>query len=193
MGIPALLEAAAQVHEVRPDVRFLLVGPRESEGPLAVTQDEIERHAPYVKAIGLRADVPALLALANVFAFPTEYREGVPRVLLEAALAGVPIVSASMPGCSDVVRDGWNGFLVPPGAPPILAARILDLLRDREMGRTMAARAAERVKEEFALDTIVTRHAALYRELLDCSPGTRFKDDRGPRERWDLAWGARRR
>jgi glycosyltransferase involved in cell wall biosynthesis len=181
-GIPALLEAAAQVHEARPDVRFLLVGPRESEGPLAVTQAEIERHAPYVKAIGLRSDVPALLALADVFAFPTEYREGVPRVLLEAALAGVPIVTTTMPGCRDVIRDGWNGFLVPPRAPGMLAARILDLLRDRGAGRTMAGRAAERVRQEFALETIVARQAALYRELVDKSVKSRFKDDRGKGE-----------
>ena len=168
-GIPALLEAAAKVHESRPDVCFLLVGPRESEGPLAVAEADIQRHAPYVKAIGLRSDVPALLALADVFAFPTEYREGVPRVLLEAALARVPIVTTSMPGCCDVIRDGWNGYLVPPRDPGMLAARILDLLRDRETGRTMAGRAAERVREEFGLETIVARQAALYRELIDRS------------------------
>ena len=174
-GIPALLKAAAQVHEVRPDVRFLLVGPRESEGPLAVTQAEIERHAPYVKAIGPRSDIPALLGLANVFAFPTEYREGVPRVLLEAALASVPIVTTTMPGCAEVIRDGWNGFLVPPGAPRTLAARILDLLGNRENGRAMAVRAAERVRKEFSLETVVARQAALYRELIDRSRG--LKDD----------------
>jgi glycosyltransferase involved in cell wall biosynthesis len=176
-GIPALLKAAAQVHEVRPDVRFLLVGPRESEGPLAVTQAEIERHAPYVKAIGPRSDIPALLALANVFAFPTEYREGVPRVLLEAGLAGVPIVTTTMPGCAEVIRDGWNGFLVPPGAPSVLAARILDLLVNREKGRDMADRAAKRVRKEFSLETVVAHQAALYWELLDRSAGSRFKND----------------
>jgi glycosyltransferase involved in cell wall biosynthesis len=181
-GIPALLEAAAQVHESRPDVRFLLVGPRESEGPLAVTQAEIDRHAPYVKLIGLRSDVPGLLALANVFAFPTEYREGIPRVLLEAALAGLPIVTTAMPGCCDVIRDGWNGFLVPPRDPRMLAARIIDLLRDREKAQAMAARAAERVREEFALETVVARQAALYRELLDPSVGARFTDSRSTRE-----------
>ena len=121
-GIPTLLEAAAMVHAARPGVRFLLVGPRESEGPLAVTQTEIDRHAPYVVAIGRRSDIPALLGLADVFAFPTEYREGIPRALLEASLAGLPIVATDMPGCNDVVRDGWNGFLVPPRAPGILAA-----------------------------------------------------------------------
>ncbi len=180
-GIPALLEAAAQVHQTRPDVRFLLVGPRESEGPLAVTEAEIQRHAPYVKAIGSRSDVPGLLRLANVFAFPTEYREGVPRVLLEAALAGVPIVTTAMPGCCDVVRDGQTGFLVPPRAPGAMAGKIIDLLRDRETARSMAARAAEYVRSEFALETVVDRQAALYRELVNRSAAIGF-DDRSARE-----------
>jgi glycosyltransferase involved in cell wall biosynthesis len=167
-GIPTLLEAAALVHEVRPTVRFLLVGPRESEGPLAVTQAEINRHAPYVIAVGPRSDVPSLLKAADIFAFPTEYREGVPRALLEAALAGLPIVATRMPGCSDVVRDGWNGFLVPPHAPRELASKILDLLDDRAAARTMGTRAAELVRQEFSLDLTVARYIAAYNELLDC-------------------------
>jgi glycosyltransferase involved in cell wall biosynthesis len=165
-GIPTLLKAAALVHEARPGVRFLLVGPRQSEGPLAVSQAEIDRHAPYVKALGPRSDVPALLSLADVFAFPTEYREGVPRVLLEAALADLPIVTTSMPGCCTVIRDGWNGFVVPPRTPRLLAARIIDLLNDRETGRAMASRAAEQVRQEFGLETIIARYTALYAEVL---------------------------
>jgi glycosyltransferase involved in cell wall biosynthesis len=173
-GIPTLLAAAALVHEARPGVRFLLVGPRESEGPLAVAQADIDRHAPYVMAIGPRSDVPALLGLADVFAFPTQYREGMPRVLFEAALAGLPIVTTSMPGCADVIRDGWNGLLVPPRAPRVLAARILALLRDRQTAQEMAGRAAEVVRRELGLATIVARFAALYAELLDGSGRGRF-------------------
>jgi glycosyltransferase involved in cell wall biosynthesis len=165
-GIPTLLKAAAMVHQVRPDVKFLLVGPRESEGPLAVTQAEIDQHAPYVVATGPRSDVPALLKLADLFAFPTEYREGVPRALLEAALAGLPIVSTSMPGCCEVVRDGWSGFLVPPHAPDCLATRIIDLLGERKTAEIMADRAEQLVAEEFSLRMIVARHVSLYAELL---------------------------
>ena len=165
-GIPTLLKAAALVHRARPDVKFLLVGPRESEGPLAVTQAEIDQHAPYVIAIGPRSDVPALLRLADVFAFPTEYREGVPRVLLEAALAGVPIVSTSMPGCCEVVRDGWSGLLVPPHAPDRLAARIIDLLRDRKTAQAMSDHADKMVRQQFSLQMIVARHVELYSKLL---------------------------
>jgi glycosyltransferase involved in cell wall biosynthesis len=166
-GIPTLLEAAALVHEVRPSVRFLLVGPRESEGPSAVTQAEIDRHAPYVIAIGKRPDIPALLRLADVFAFPTEYREGVPRVLLEAALANLPIVTTNMPGCIDVVRDGWSGFLVPPRNPRFLAARILDTLREREAARVMGVRAGHLVRKEFDLQITVARYAEAYAALMN--------------------------
>ena len=98
--------------------------------------------------------------------FQRRMREGVPRVLLEAALAGVPIVSTSMPGCCEVIRDGWNGFLVPPHAPDRLAARIIDLLRDRKTAGMMAGRAEELVAQKFSLRMIVARHVALYAELL---------------------------
>jgi glycosyltransferase involved in cell wall biosynthesis len=171
-GIPTLLDAARIVHEARPEVRFLLVGPRESEGPFAVGQSLIERHAPYVIAPGARSDVPAILGIADVFAFPTEYREGIPRVLLEAGLAGVPIVATRMPGCDDVVAENWNGHIVPPRDPRALAAGILDLLQDPARASTMGQRSIELVRREFDLDVVVDRYAELYRQLLSAgSPG----------------------
>lgn len=165
-GIPTLLAAAAIVHAARPNVRFLLVGPRESEGPFAVDQALIERHAPYVIALGSRPDVPALLDLANVFACPTEYREGVPRVLLEAGLAGVPMVATRMPGCDDVVTEDWNGHLVPQRDPRAMAAAILDLLEDPTRARCMGQRSIELVRREYDLNVVTDRYADLYRRLL---------------------------
>lgn len=182
-GIPTLLDAAALVCQRRPGVRFLLVGPRESEGPFAVTQAEIERHAPYVLAIGPRSDVPALLGVADVFAFPTEYHEGVPRALLEAALAGRPIVTTKMPGCTDVVRNGCNGILVPPQSPWLLAEGILALLRDRDTAMAMGARAAQLVRAEFNLDITVARYAAVYRGLMKRSTRNRSLRHKDTRER----------
>ncbi|MBV8962953.1 MAG: glycosyltransferase, partial [Hyphomicrobiales bacterium] len=163
-GIPTLLEAAALVHQARPGVHFLLVGPRQSEGPLAISQAEIDRHSAYVTALGPRSDIPALLGVADAFAFPTEYREGVPRALLEAALAGLPIVTTRMPGCSDVIEDGWSGFLVPPRSPRELAQRIIDLLRERQEAAAMSSRAAQWVRQEFGLKLTVKRYAEVYED-----------------------------
>jgi glycosyltransferase involved in cell wall biosynthesis len=178
-GIPTLLDAAALVHRHRPDVRFLLVGPRESEGPFAVTQAEINRHAPYVLAVGRRSDVPSLLSLADVFAFPTEYLEGVPRALLEAAAASRPIVTTKMPGCTDVIRNGWNGLVVPPRDPRAMAEKILDLLRDRAAAAAMGARAAQLVRTEFNLEITAARYAAIYVDLVSRSFSKPFEDAQG--------------
>lgn len=171
-GIPTLLEAAAIVHAVRPGVRFLLVGPRESEGPFAVDQALIDRYAPYVTALGARSDVPALLGLSNVFACPTEYREGIPRVLLEAGLAGVPMVATRVPGCDDVVTENWNGHLVPQRDPRALAAAILDLLQDPARASAMGKRSIDFVRREFDLNVVADRYAELYRRVFSAGSPT---------------------
>jgi glycosyltransferase involved in cell wall biosynthesis len=161
-GIPTLLEAAALVHAARPAARFLIVGPRTSEGPFGVSDAEFDRHRDYVRAIGSRDDVPSLLAMSDVFAFPSEYAEGLPRALMEAALSGLPIVTTDLPGCREVVRDGWNGLTTPLRDPSALAASIIRLLRDREAAERMGARGPDVIRQAFSLENVVARHAELY-------------------------------
>jgi glycosyltransferase involved in cell wall biosynthesis len=165
-GILDLLKAAELVHRVRPSVRFLIVGPRQGEGPFAITDAEMAPHSDYVIATGSRTDVPSLLAMSDVFAFPSDYGEGVPRALMEAALCGMPIVTTDKPGCTEVIRDGWNGYVTPARDPRAMANRILDLLNDRAAGARMGARGPDLIESAFSLDEIVDQHAALYERLL---------------------------
>ena len=165
-GIPDLLKAAALVHRERPRVKFLLVGPRESEGPFAITDAELRPHSDYVLPIGPRTDVPSLLAMSDIFAFPSTYAEGVPRALMEAALCGLPIVATDLPGCREVIRNGWNGYLSPGHDPRALAKRILDMLADCAESARVGARGPEIVRSVFSLDEVVGRHAELYERLL---------------------------
>jgi hypothetical protein len=74
-----------------------------------------------------------------------------------------------MPGCWDVIRDRWNGFLIPPRSPELLAARIVELLQDRDTAKAMGERASQLVRQEYNLDLIVAHYAALYGELVNCS------------------------
>ncbi|MBZ9673826.1 glycosyltransferase family 4 protein [Mesorhizobium sp. ES1-3] len=171
-GIPTLLEAIPRILTQRPKARFVLVGPRDSEGPFAVRKSDIDRCAPHVIALGARRDVPALLGMADVFAFPTQYREGVPRVLLEAGLAGLPVVASRMPGCNDVIEDGWNGYLVPPRDVNALASRIIDILSDPDRGRLMGSRSVDFVRERFALAGVVDQYCDLYENVLASAHGT---------------------
>lgn len=165
-GIPALLKAAKLVHATRPNVKFLIVGSRKGEGPFAMSDEEMARQAPYVIAAGARTDIPSLLAMADVFAFPSEYAEGVPRALMEAALSRLPIVASDIEGCREVIRDGWNGRLTPMRDPEALAAGILSLLRDRDRAAAMASRGPETIRSTFCLDAVVARHAEVYERVL---------------------------
>jgi glycosyltransferase involved in cell wall biosynthesis len=165
-GVLDLLKAAELVHRVRPSVRFLIVGPRQGEGPFAVSDAELAPYSEYVIATGPRKDVPSLLAMSDVFAFPSDYGEVIPRALAEAALCGMPIVTTDKDGCKDVIRDGWNGYVTPARNPRAMADRILDLLNDRTVGERMGVRGPDLIKSTFSLDEIVNQHAALYERLL---------------------------
>ncbi len=175
-GIGTLLEAIDRVGRVRPKVRFLLVGPRDTEGALAADGASIAARSPQLLATGPRKDIPALMKMADVFAFPTAYSEGVPRVLLEAGLARLPIVSTSMPGCLDVIEDGRTGRLVAPNDATGLAERIVEALADREASAEMAARLPRKVRANFSVAAGAARHAALYRALLaEDAPAQRLR------------------
>jgi glycosyltransferase involved in cell wall biosynthesis len=181
-GVIPLLRAADILARVRPNVRLLVVGPRESEGPFAVPQVEYGSRRGYVIATGARNDIPALLAMSDIFAFPSEYAEGVPRAIMEAALSGLPIVATDLAGCREVITDGWNGLLTPKRSPSQLAARIHELLANRDAAARMAARGPDLIRGKFALDIVANRHAEVYQAVADrrspVHPRTRVANER---------------
>jgi glycosyltransferase involved in cell wall biosynthesis len=86
--------------------------------------------------------------LMSAFVFPT-YREGLGKVLLEAAAAGIPVVSTTATGVVDVVQDGLTGILVPPGDAPALARAVTRLLDEPETAARMARAAQGMIREHF--------------------------------------------
>jgi glycosyltransferase involved in cell wall biosynthesis len=166
-GVAEFCAAARAVRRERPDCTFLLVGPLSSEGWQAVPLAQVEDN-PDVRWLGPRPDVPALLAVSDVFALPTFYREGIPRALLEAGAMGLPLVATDMPGCRDVVRDGWNGVLVSPRDVQTLTRALLDLLdAEPDVLRRMGENSREHVERHFTLDRVTDAYVEIYRRLLD--------------------------
>jgi glycosyltransferase involved in cell wall biosynthesis len=165
-GIPTFLEACKILTKSNQNTVFLLVGGVEEEGFQAVPRKTLLEQEPHVKLLGHRTDVAAILKITDVFVLPTEYREGVPRVLLEAGVMGCPMITTNMPGCTDVVRDGWNGIVVKPSCPEELARAIQVLLQNREMRAEFGSRSMAYIREHFAMDNIVDLHVDLYEKLL---------------------------
>src|SRR4029077_4334808 len=119
-----------------------------------------------VQWLGDCRDMPRCLSEANIVCLPTYYREGVPKVLLEACAAGRAIVTTDIPGCRDVVRAGENGLLVPPQDVAALAAAIRQLLEDPRLRTRMGMAGRARAEAEFGIEKVVQSHLELYTEFI---------------------------
>ena len=113
-----------------------------------------------VHLLGYRTDVPDILAAGDIWTMPS-LSEGLPIALLEAMLAGKPIVSSAVGGIPDVLADG-AGKLVPPGDDAALAAALGELLERPAERRAMAAEAYRRADQSYRREHMVDAYLALY-------------------------------
>ena len=122
---------------------------------------------------GLRNDVARLLKISDLCVLPSQAREGLGIALIEAMAAGLPVVGTDVGGIPEVIRNGENGFLVPPGSAEPLAQAIGKLVGDQELRIAMGCRGRQIYEERFTLSTMMTQIEALYDQLLD-SKGRAF-------------------
>jgi glycosyltransferase involved in cell wall biosynthesis len=120
-----------------------------------------------VEWLGHREDVAQLLQQAHIFVLPSYYGEGLPKALLEACAVGRPVISTDIPGCRDIVRDGYNGLLVPPKDPEALAVAIAKLLDDASLRQRMGAAGRETILGEFTAEEINHKTIEQYEGILN--------------------------
>jgi glycosyltransferase involved in cell wall biosynthesis len=160
-----LAAAIPLVLEKCPRAKFLFVG----DGALRPQiEDQVMRLGVERQVVftGYRDDVARLLKTIDVVALPSRW-EGLSLVLLEAMACRKPVVASRVTGNVDVVVDGVTGFLVPSGAPPALAEKIVLLLRDAQLCAELGRRGRERVEKEFSLERMVAHIRSVYQDLLD--------------------------
>ena len=146
-GVEEYAMAAGQVRRHHPNAHFLLVGPADEKSLDRLSPQEVADLRGAVNWPGPRSDIPQVLAASDLFVLPTFYPEGIPRVLLEAASMGLPLVATRSPGCVEVVEDGVNGYLVPVRDPTALAAYVQIVNAYCALGKVAEAKTAnERAK-----------------------------------------------
>jgi len=158
------VRAIPHVLQQRRDARFVLVG----DGELRQSVETLARKlgvADKLCLLGYRDDVPELLRTFDVYVLPSLW-EGLGRSLTEAMYSGCPVVATSVEGVPELVRHEETGLLVEPNDVPALAARILELLNDRDKAQRLARAAKQRIDENFRADVMVRALERVYQETL---------------------------
>lgn len=162
-GHAYLFEAVRRVLPAHPELRVLVLG----DGPLRdalAWQVTAMGLAEVVRFGGHRHDLPRVLAACDVSVL-TSLWEGLPRVLVQSAAAGRPILTFDVEGAWEVVRDGANGFIVPSRDVDAFAARLRTLLDDRARARALGRAGRERVSERWTVETMLERLDDTYQRL----------------------------
>jgi glycosyltransferase involved in cell wall biosynthesis len=180
-GIGEFVAAARLLRTERVDARFWLVGASDPQNPAAISEDQLRRwnDEGAVEWLGQRDDVPAILAQSQIACLPS-YREGLPRSLLEAMAAELPIVTTDVPGCREAVRHGENGLLAPARNSAALAAALKVLIMDAKLRRQFGSAGRRRAELEFASAIVIAETLAVYASVPEPTLGTNACGKRPP-------------
>lgn len=167
-GVGEFVEAAQQLHRIGIEARFALVGGIDPSNPESVPAQRLAQWAREgdVEWWGNRQDMPAIYRDAHIVCLPS-YREGLPKVLLEASAIGRPIVATDVPGCREAVIEGVNGFLVPARQSGPLAEALRCLITNPALRQTMGQKGRAMAEAEFSIRYVVERHLAIYLRALE--------------------------
>lgn len=167
-GTLVLIDAAERLRgEYGDSVEFLLCGGL-STNPKAVKEEELRAKCDgkYIQWLGHRKDVRELLQQSHIVCFPSYYREGVPKSLIEATAVGRPIVTTDSIGCKDTVEEGYNGFLVPIKDAKAVAEKLKILFDDKPFRQEMGRNSRKIAERDFDVEKVVDAHLQIYKELL---------------------------
>lgn len=166
-GVGEFVAAARELKRKGSPVECLLVGDGDPGNPASVPAHQLEQwhREGVVTWLGHSSEVADIFAGSHIVCLPS-YREGLPKVLIEAAACGRAIVTSDVPGCREIVQDGRNGLLVPVRDGMALAGAIEKLALEHDLRRGMAENGRELAMQEFSVERVLQETLELYGGLL---------------------------
>ena len=155
-GVFHFVEAASLLKEKYPHVEFVLGG-NIDQNPSAITQEQLQKCSQQVNYIGYVEDMAEALKKASVFIYPSYYREGVPRSILEAMACGRPIITTDAIGCRETVVSGENGYLIAPKSTPALVDAIENFIKNPNLVKTFGHASRLLCEKKFDIHEVNTQ------------------------------------
>ena len=165
-GVEEFVEAAKLVNINNNRARFALVGEPDFHNPASIQRYELDNWESegIIELWGHREDMEKVISLSTIVVLPS-YREGFPKILIEAAACGRPIVTTDVPGCRDAIDKDITGVIVPVQDYVELAKKISFLLDNPILCRKMGNAGRIRAEEIFDINKVVQKHMKIYEDL----------------------------
>lgn len=166
-GVVEFVEAARIVRSNNISAEFWLVGSIDYGNSNAISKKQLDswEKSGLVKLLGYRNDIYDLFCMGNIIVLPS-YREGLPRVLIEAAACARAVVTTDVPGCRDAINPGETGLLVPARKSRELADALKLLIKNEVLRKKMGLEGRKLAEEAFSIEIVVDKHMNIYNKLL---------------------------
>jgi len=164
-GIAEFVEVAKRAYKNNINAKFLLVGDVDMDNPMSIPTSTLSKWnmKNYIEWKGYSKNMLETLSSASIICLPS-YREGLPKVLLEAAAIGRPLVATDVPGCREIVRDGYNGILIHSKDIDSLYDAIVTLVDDEQMRKKMGKNSRKLIENELSAEIINSQIIELYKK-----------------------------
>lgn len=166
-GLFEYIEAIQILNDRGVDAVYQLVGDLDPGNITSATASNLEEWGkiPNLNVLGYKEDIADVFSKTNIAVLPS-YREGLPKVLIEAAACGRAVVTTDVPGCRDAIISGKTGVLVPAKDSVALANAIQYLVENPDHRAQMGKAGRKLAEEEFTIEHVVERHMDIYQELM---------------------------
>ncbi len=166
-GVREFVQAARILKNDGSVARFVLVGEPDLGNPATISDNELRQWVSegVIEWWGLRNDIPQVFTASTLVVLPS-YREGLPKVLIEAAACGRAVITTDVPGCRDAIEPNVTGLLVPVRDSRSLANAIKQLLDNPLLCECMGQAGRKLAERSFDVREVVEQHMHIYDELL---------------------------
>ncbi len=164
-GVNELVNVFSKLNKIKDNCKLLLVGPYENslDPILKQTQTLIEENEQII-SVGWQKDVRPYVAISNVLTFPS-YREGFPNVVLQASAMGLPCIVSDINGCNEIIKDGFNGIIIPPKDENALFESMIRLAENTDERLKLAKNSRDNIIKKFQQEYIWEELLKEYKSL----------------------------
>ena len=151
------------------NIRYVISGGFDFDNPDCIDPMVIDKvtQEGIVEYWGYSNKMPNIINESSIVVFPSYYGEGLPKILIEAAACGKPVVTTDHPGCRDAIIDNVTGLLVPIKSPISIANAIRTIINNNDLKTSMGKEARLLAEKKFSIDNVVAKHLGIYNELVD--------------------------